>query len=338
MLKESLVFLKETLNQMSPIHVIERLQKTREPTVLLIVFCILTLTGEISMAQTGVEQCLYDSWISVNDKMLHKVEKELDVCFPKSYREFLFRQNGGSCLYGVSIDPERCRYPPGLKDDYGVLGITCFLSIGLPDEINILDVVESWRIHDGRIPDGMIPIADAINDLILLERNTGKIYLWIREYELHKERDENKYFIAKDFETFLSYLKVDSLRKRRALYQDFDDPEKSICIGDTKGFDNWKQQIDFRSLPYDEKLHWFSDSCVSRNLDTAMAMIDAGLDPVSPDVLKACVEGTRADILISLLESGASLDTLRSTGYVVDEYFEAYEKAWKAGSFRRKTR
>ncbi len=143
----------------------------------------------------------------INETELNKTETELGLKFPKSYRQFLLKNNGGRPslnvfpIYGDSADTH------GL--------INWFLCIDAKDDN---DIVRSMALHAGRYPKNFLQIAeDPGGNAICLSvggNEYGKVYFWDHENEVAEGEEpgyQNVYLIANSFDEFLNSLQEESV-------------------------------------------------------------------------------------------------------------------------------
>ncbi len=129
-------------------------------------------------------------------------ERSIGYRLPKEYRRFLEFFNGGGFyprFFGY-VYPLDYTGTADLPPKQG-LGIFTFLSLNEPWDWR--DLQSCHDMHEGRSPVGCIPIADAANDLVLLDcRRDGEIVLWSRDCKGDVAPEENRIPLAKSFSEF----------------------------------------------------------------------------------------------------------------------------------------
>ncbi len=115
---------------------------------------------------------------------------------PGPYRDFLLAHNGGRPEPAV-IDIDDC--PSGASV------VQMFLGLTGPVESETL--LWSWNVFSGRIPERLLPIADdPFGNLFCLSvdgDDLGQVFFLDR----YEESESRPYFVAKDFDEFLSRLR-----------------------------------------------------------------------------------------------------------------------------------
>jgi SMI1-KNR4 cell-wall len=132
--------------------------------------------------------------VPVGPQDIKALESRLEVRLPSAYREFL-------CEYNVAVPAEN-KYEAGET----TTSVTSFFGIS---DNRMDDLIEQNRLFAYRIPDGTLAIADAAGgNLICLDLESGKIYLWDHEEEAAAVGDQaanfdNMYELAESFSEFL---------------------------------------------------------------------------------------------------------------------------------------
>jgi hypothetical protein len=127
-------------------------------------------------------------------------ERSIGLQLPENYRRFLEVFNGGKFYPKF-----RYRFPIDMSvhPSFWGNGIGGFTFYGLNEPWDWRDLEEIRDTHEGRIPAGTIPIADAPNDLVLLDcRRGGQIALWQRDHEGDTEPEDNRIPLADSFLEF----------------------------------------------------------------------------------------------------------------------------------------
>lgn len=129
-------------------------------------------------------------------------EEKIGHRLPSAYRDFLLAHNGGRPIPAV-VDIDDC--PSGASEVQVFLGLTGAF------ESETLEW--SWNAFRGRIPERLLPIADdPFGNLFCLSlegMDAGQI-LFLDRYE---ESESRPYFVAKDFNEFLSKLRETKLEE-----------------------------------------------------------------------------------------------------------------------------
>ena len=133
----------------------------------------------------------------LSTKAMIALESRLGVSLPAPYREFLLK-------YNVAV-PEYNSYEGGER-----FSVTTFFGVSTNRDD---DLVEQNLVYDGRMPQGVLAIADApCGNLICLHLIAGAVYWWDHEQEAAAFGDEepsfdNMLLLAPSFTEFLERLK-----------------------------------------------------------------------------------------------------------------------------------
>lgn len=143
---------------------------------------------------------IFDSHEKLSIEQIEQFEIEHNVKFPKSYKNFLLKWNGGY------VEPDVFT----ISNEQGESSVNVFFGIGNMYD-NLADYIE---ILDGRLPDGFIPIAiDGSGNFICLgtkEPYYDQIYFWDHELEPEDPNDmSNMYFLTNNIDEFLDKLYED---------------------------------------------------------------------------------------------------------------------------------
>lgn len=137
----------------------------------------------------------------LSEDQLREFESRNQVSLPDSYRRFLLAHNGGS----FQFDYPAYKIPGDKRNPEGLL--QCFFCLQKDD---VSDIEQVAQIHQGRLPDGLLPIArDPGSNLICLGttgQHAGKIYFWNRAKESSRPSFKNVRLISEDFQSFLDGL------------------------------------------------------------------------------------------------------------------------------------
>jgi hypothetical protein len=120
----------------------------------------------------------------VTDKELSEFEDKRGLTFPEDYRNFLLQTNGGQ--------PEPSTFHFRSEENKEEDSLIDFFFSFAPTR-QLYGIEENLEEYEGRIPDGLLPIAcDPFDNLVLIsfiEGTYGKIYFWDHEKELtHPDR------------------------------------------------------------------------------------------------------------------------------------------------------
>ncbi len=147
-----------------------------------------------------------NSWSSINESEIKRVEVELQIKFPESYKTFLLKYNGGR------PSPNIFPIHGDSADNQGILD--WFLCI---QEGSHYDITWEMEMYDGRIPRNFLIIGkDPGSNNICLSISGdeyGKVFFWDHENEVAEGEEpdyQNVYLIANSFDEFLKSLKDES--------------------------------------------------------------------------------------------------------------------------------
>ncbi|MGL4426376.1 MAG: SMI1/KNR4 family protein [Alphaproteobacteria bacterium] len=146
----------------------------------------------------------------LEDFILKTFEQYLGFYFPKEYREFLKKHNGGRPKKRMVFDFKD-------KDPYGGSVLSVFFGF-VPDEYE--NILLSLKMYQDRIPWNTFPVADdTFGNLVLLSvkgPDRGKIYFWDHELEVNTDHGEtpdysNLTLVADSFDEFIQNLKSENV-------------------------------------------------------------------------------------------------------------------------------
>ena len=146
---------------------------------------------------------------STSDKVsieeIQSFEKKIGLIFPKDYKDFLVKYNGGA--------PSPASFDFYDKSDAST--IRSFFSIE-KDNHNTESINWTLKLYNGRLPKYFLPVASDLGDnLILLDcslENKG-VFFWDHEEEADEDEEptmDNMHYLSENFENFLFSLR-DSL-------------------------------------------------------------------------------------------------------------------------------
>lgn len=137
----------------------------------------------------------------VTSEQVSQVQRVLGRDLPEPYVAFLQTRNGGR--------PEPNASDLAEAQDWGV-GVSEFFGI---DQSPDLDLLEQRRFYEGRVPEDLLPVADAEGGnlicLALTGEDRGAVFFWDHEWESEEDEPpgyENLHRIAPDFDTFVVAL------------------------------------------------------------------------------------------------------------------------------------
>lgn len=273
------------------------------------------------MADDKAIAFLVDSWVPVEDSELVRFENLVKSKLPAEYRAFILNKNGGRFTVNVHYHSEvDC-------------GIHEFFSFNCPEELEWRDIECVWRVHVGRIPADTIPIARIGEDLLLINTQNGHVLYWERDRELHSHPEDNQVLIAESFETLLRGLQAEDLAERRRDSLERDEPYISIIAHDDVQTAHWLLQTDLKELPSNAVLRLFKIACDFGNIRVARQLLNSVVDPRSSVSCRLADEAGFGDIILAMLEAGATPRDFSNNGYLAQESTLAILDAWKAGRF-----
>jgi cell wall assembly regulator SMI1 len=144
--------------------------------------------------------------ITISD--IEVIESQINLNFPKEYREHLLKYNGGQCIPNIFEFNENNRI---MNSD-----IDWFLAIYDGEYDNLLRYILPLKIERKRLPTHILPIAhDSGGNLICIScgnNDYGCIYFWDHEseidYSLYDDYNyQNLYLISKNLDLFFESLK-----------------------------------------------------------------------------------------------------------------------------------
>jgi len=145
---------------------------------------------------------LQDSFGPVGEADIRELEADLGVAFPDDYVGFLMKYNCAYMQHPVLFDVRT----PGLCVSGGMLQTTLGIVKERPYSESTCNIRHNFKLLEGRIPDGLVAIADAGPDpvcIALKAEEFGRIYLWDSTDD---GADFNTYVIADSFTEFLGLL------------------------------------------------------------------------------------------------------------------------------------
>jgi len=143
----------------------------------------------------------------ITDSDIEKYIKELNINLPEDYKQHLIKYNGGHPIKDGApmINP--------IDESETDIGIDWFLAIYEGESSNFLKAYHTFKIWQKRMPDELIPIANAsCGDKICMSvkgDNYGKIYYWEHEIEASEGEEpdySNVHLIANSFTDFINSL------------------------------------------------------------------------------------------------------------------------------------
>lgn len=143
---------------------------------------------------------IFGSGVKISEEDINKVERGLGISFPKSYRDFLLKFNGGrprqKCF---SIDDSGRKRLGQVLDFFGIY-----------DPIVSCNIDWNYHVFSNRIPSGFLPIAceDGGNLICLYNSSTNSdaVYYWDHEQETTPPSFKSVYKVSDSFEKFMSGL------------------------------------------------------------------------------------------------------------------------------------
>jgi SMI1 / KNR4 family (SUKH-1) len=134
-------------------------------------------------------------------EQVSQVQRELGYDLPEPYAAFLQTRNGGSPELNVSGLAEAQRWGVGVREFFGI------------DQSPDLDLLEQRRFHEDRVPEDLLPVADAEGGnlicLALTGEHRGAVFFWDHEWESEEDESpgyENVHRIAPDFDALIASL------------------------------------------------------------------------------------------------------------------------------------
>lgn len=131
---------------------------------------------------------------------LDQLEIRIGVRLPHDYREFLLKYNGGRPIpSGFLIQG----FP---NNPYGMI----HYFFGIDDQLESNNLMWHWEVMNGRLPDGLLPIAgDHSGDLLCLTLygdKHGSVVFWDFYDEHYPPTYKNIYHVANSFSDFIDSL------------------------------------------------------------------------------------------------------------------------------------
>ncbi len=264
-------------------------------------------------------------------------ERSIGLQLPANYRRFLEVFNGGDFYLKSRIE-----FPINMSVHPSFWGqaIGGFTFYGLNEPWNWRDLEWSRDIHEGRIPAGTIPIADAASDLILLDcRRGGQVALWQRDNEGDTEPEDNRIPLADSFLEFAQGIQESPQDKWGMLYTAEEQPFISIQHHDLDGLKTWvAENGPLAALP-DGGLSLLKEACsyLGENFEATEWLLRQGVDPTGPrepgvkTPLQLADQAGCGDIMVLLLEHGANPDHLFHDNHKPQQYNVDFANQWQAG-------
>jgi hypothetical protein len=263
-------------------------------------------------------------------------ERSIGLPFPETYRQFLKRFNGGefypSFGYRFLVD-----FPGTEKLPFIAGGLGALVFFGLNESWQWRDLANIHEIHQGRIPEGTIPIADSGEDLVLLNCRRDDVVLWTRDAELYVGPDENQIPLA---QSFLEFARgIQRVPRREWLYHVFSDEEPyvSIQLHELNGLKRWvADHGPLEALP-NGGVELLEACCDGKDFEGVEWLLQQGVDstgPLEADVktpIQIADENGCGDMVVLLLEHGANPVHLFRDGHEPQQYILDFVKQWQAG-------
>ena len=174
-------------------------------------------------------------------RQLQAVARSLGIVFPKDFRDFLVKHNGGV------PKPNTLRSAKGCVD-----AIEFFYSIGArASERNLVKMTESYR-DELALPHQYLPVAlSDTHDLLLLHvagRSAGKVDWWTVISEGFSSRHVSRY--CNFFSALVALFEPEAISARDKA--DFDELFVAIKDGKKRKIAELLQRIDLATLPSDQ--------------------------------------------------------------------------------------
>lgn len=144
----------------------------------------------------------------IAEKNIVEIEKKYKISFPKEYKDFLLKYNGGEC------DPNGFIFLEDSEDSDSE--VRSFFAIGgIDGDYDLEENITIYTIEEKRLPNLYIPIAeDDLGNLICIscnESNYGFIYFWDHENECESEDNiadymDNMFLLSESFNKFINSL------------------------------------------------------------------------------------------------------------------------------------
>ena len=152
--------------------------------------------------QLSILNRLQDSFGPLDESDVSELEADLGVTLPDDYASFLMKYNCAYMQHPVLFNVRT----PGLCVSGGMLQHTLGIVKEEPYSETPCNIFWNFKVLEGRIPDGLVAIADSGPDPIcigLTPEEFGKIYLWDSTAE---GADDITYLVADSFTEFLGLL------------------------------------------------------------------------------------------------------------------------------------
>jgi hypothetical protein len=264
------------------------------------------------------------------------LERSIGLELPEAYRQFLEFFNGGEFYprFGYYFPVE---FPGTEILPFLVGGIGSFLFFGLNEHWPWRDLAKLRQIHQGRVPEGTIPIADTGEDLVLLNCRRGDVVYWTRDAELSLDPEENQIPLAKSFLEFAR--SIQRAPRKQWLYQIFTDEEPfvSIQLHELDGLKKWvAENGPLGNLP-DAGLGFLKACCDGEYFEGVVWLLHHGVDATGPlesgvkTPIQVADEAGCGDIVVLLLEQGVNPDHLFRDGHKPQRSILDFVKEWQAG-------
>jgi hypothetical protein len=269
-------------------------------------------------------------------------ERTIGLRLPAEYRRFLEVFNGGYFYpryYGFVFPVDFSNLPSPRPLWWDAIGVFTFF--GLHEPWNWRDLEGCRATHEGRIAAGTIPIAEAANDLILLDcQHGGELVLWSRERELELDPEKNRFPLAKSFLEFACKIQ----RQPREEWLDnitaSKEPFVSIQLHELDGLKAWvSQNGPLPTLP-DAGVGLLRETADAKDFDGSEWLLCQGVSPTGPlktglkTPIQVADENNCGDIIVLLLEHGANPDHLFRDGHKPRQYSLDFLTQWQAGERR----
>jgi len=147
---------------------------------------------------------LHDAGVALTETDIVAFEQEIGAALPAEYRQFLLFKNGGHFYAPIGFP-----LPDETYSD--TLGLSIVFRLLEPVDENRNDLRRILKIHEGRIPLNTLPIADDADNLLLIDldpKSGGALYLWRRDDEMTKEREDNKIFAEASFASMAANCRI----------------------------------------------------------------------------------------------------------------------------------
>jgi hypothetical protein len=274
---------------------------------------------------TPLCQWLRDCGLPLSEREIARWERTLPGPLPDDYRTFLKYFNGGDYYDPSSIG--------GFE----------FFSLNCADWAEWRDLQEQRETHEGRVPEGAIPIGQTGPlYLILIDfARNRELVRWERDAELTIDREENRIPLASSFlELARETTEVEPLKERRRYTLAEKEPFISIEAHDLDGLKKWvAKKGPLEKLP-DGGIELLRAACNDGDFHGAVWLLEQGLDPTGPIVKgeKTPIELADAsgcgDIVVLLLEHGSDPKHLhrgRKSRFKPQPSILAFVEQWQAG-------